>query len=88
MFKDPVVKLGRLRKGDCFMLNQEPYIVKKTYWNRFPPMIKLKMYVCQMKFEDFERHLLADEDVYRISRLLFDNLVLENQQDDGTREHG
>ena len=68
------------------MLNQEPYIVKRTYWNRFPPMIKLKMYVCQMKFENFERHLLADEDVYRISRLLFDNLVLEKQQDDGTRE--
>lgn len=72
--KEPEVKLRALRNGDCFMFNRQAYIVKKTFWENLG-MLKRKVYVCRMKFNDYDTHFLPDEDVYRISRGLYDILV-------------
>lgn len=74
MFKEPAVKLSELRKGNCFMFNGQPYIVKRTYWQDLK-LLKRKVYVCRMKFEDYDWHTIGDIDIYRISRDLFDILV-------------
>lgn len=73
MFKKPVVKLDVLRKGDCFMFNGQPYIVNKTFWEDLE-LFKRKIYVCRMKFEDYDWHTTGDIEIYRISRALFDIL--------------
>lgn len=74
MFKEPVVKLSKLRKVDCFIFNGQPYIVKRTYWQDLK-LLKRKVYVCKMKFEDYDWHTIGDIDIYRISRDLFGILV-------------
>lgn len=51
MFKEPEVKLRALRKGNCFMFNRQAYIVKRTYWEDLG-MLKHKVYVCRMKFNN------------------------------------
>ena len=51
MIKEPEVKLLKLKKGDCFMYNRFPYIVKDIYWEDLG-MLKRKVYICQMKFDD------------------------------------
>ena len=80
MINRPEVKLRVLKKGDCFMFNQEPYKISKTYWENLG-LLKHKVYVCRMKFEDYDTHFLPDIDVYRISCDLFDLLVTaENKE--------
>ena len=74
MFKEPVARLSKLRKGDYFMYNAQPYIVKNTYWDR-SGLFKRKIYVCRMKFEDHNWHTVEDIGIYRISRGLFDLFV-------------
>lgn len=74
MITEPEVKLAKLKKGDCFMYNRFPYIVKNIYWEDLG-MIKRKVYICRMKFDDYDTPLLPGTDVYRISRELFDMLV-------------
>lgn len=80
MFKEPEVKLSALRKGNCFMFNRQAYIVKRTYWEDLG-MLKRKVYVCRMKFGDYDTHFLPNEDVYRISRGLFDILVQSDNKE-------
>ena len=77
MIKEPEVKLSELKKGDCFMFNRDPYIIMKTYWENLG-MMKRKIYVCRMKFDDCDSFMLSNTDVYRISRGLFDLLVRIN----------
>lgn len=74
MFKKPEVKLSALKKGDCFMFNNAPYIIEKTFWEDLG-MMKRKVYVCRMKFENHDSFILPNTDIYRISRGLFDLLV-------------
>lgn len=80
MFKEPIAKLNELRKGDCFMFNGQPYIVKKTFWEDLK-LFRLKVYVCRMKFEDYDWHTIGDIEVYRKSRALFDILVQSENED-------
>lgn len=72
--KEPESKLSKLRSGNCFIFNRQPYIVISSYWEDLV-IIKRKMYVCRMKFEDYDTHFSATEDIYHISRGLFDILV-------------
>ncbi len=74
MFEQPEVQLSALKKGDCFMFNREPYIVKGTYWENLR-LFKRKIYMCRMKFSVYDAHFSPDTEVYRISRELFDMLV-------------
>lgn len=74
MFKEPEVQLSALRKGDCFMFNGEPYIVKKTYWKDLG-MIRQKIWVSTMKFDNRAWHSIGDITVYRISKGLYDLLI-------------
>lgn len=78
-FENPKARLRQLRKGDCFMLYGNPYIVIRTYWSKAGPF-KLKKYICKMKFNELECGFTSDVEVYRISRLLFDELVQGEQQ--------
>lgn len=80
MIKEPEVKLLKLKKGDCFMYNRFPYIVKDIYWEDLG-MLKRKVYICQMKFDDYDTPLLPDTDVFRISRGLFDLLVQTDEKE-------
>lgn len=79
MFKEPEVQLSALRKGDCFMFNRQAYIIKRTCWNG-DHFLKRKVYICRMKFSDYDTSFLARETVYRISRGLFDILVQANNE--------
>lgn len=74
MIENPVVQLSALKKGDCFMFNGEPYIVKKTYWEDLG-MIKRKVWVSTMKFNNHDWHSTGDIIIYRISKDLYDILV-------------
>ena len=78
-FENPKAQLRQLRKGDCFMLYGNPYIVIRTYWSKAGPF-KLKKYICKMKFDELECGFTSDVEVYRISRFLFDVLVQGEQQ--------
>lgn len=80
MFKEPVPKLSELRKGDCFMFNGQPYIVKKTFWEDLE-LFRRKIYICRMKFEDYDWHTVGSITIYRISRALFDILVQSDNKD-------
>lgn len=70
MFKEPEVKLSALKKGDCFMFNRQAYIVKKISWGGLG-LFGRKVYVCRMKFDDYDTLFMPDEYVYRISRVLY-----------------
>ena len=70
----PEVKLSMLKKNNCFMYNREPYQIIRTYWENLG-LIKRKIYVCRMKFENYDTHFLPDTDVYHISYGLFNSLV-------------
>ena len=74
MITNPEVQLSALKKGDCFMFNGEPYIVKKTYWVDLG-MIKRKVWVSTMKFDNHDWHSIGDITVYRISKGLYDLLI-------------
>lgn len=74
MYKEPEVNLSDLRKGDCFMYNRQPCIVKKTFYENHG-FLKIKTYICRMKFDDYDFACLGDTDVYRISKNLFDILI-------------
>ena len=74
MIENPEVQLSVLEKGDCFMYNGEPYIVKKIYWEDLG-LIKRKVWVSRMKFENHDWHSVGDITVYRISKELYDLLV-------------
>lgn len=80
MFKEPEAKLSALKKGDCFMFNRQAYIVKRIFWENLE-LFKRKVYVCRMKFDDHDTHFLPDEDVYRISRGLYDILVQTDKEE-------
>jgi hypothetical protein len=81
MYKKPEVKLGALRKGDCFMFNNSPYIVTKTFWEDIG-LIKRKVYECREKYHGWEYNFIRDTDVYRISRALFDIIVQGEESTD------
>ncbi|MEG2151133.1 MAG: hypothetical protein RRY36_07950 [Bacteroidaceae bacterium] len=74
MIEQPEVQLSTLNSGDCFMFNGQPYIVKRTFWQNLG-MLKFKIWVCRMKFDNYDWHTVGDVTVYRISRGLFDFLV-------------
>lgn len=76
MIKDPEVQLSALKKSDCFMFNCEPYIVKRTYWEDLG-MLKRKIWVSTMKFDNRDWHSVGNIDVYQISKGLYD--LLEKQ---------
>lgn len=79
MIENPEVQLSTLKKGDCFMFNGEPYIVKRTYMEDLG-MIKQKIWVSTMKFNNMDWHSIGDIDIYRISRGLFDILVQADKE--------
>ena len=74
MITNPQCKLAIMKKGDCFMFNGQPYIIKEIFWEDLG-MLKRKVYVCRMKFDDYDSHFLPDTDVYQISKGLHDLLV-------------
>ena len=74
MIENPEVQLSVLEKGDCFMFNGEPYIVKKIYWENLGVLIR-KIWVSRMKFENHDWHSVGDITVYRISKELYDLLI-------------
>jgi hypothetical protein len=74
MIENPEVQLQALKKGDCFMFNGEPYIVKRIYWANLG-MIKRKTWVSTMKFDNHDWHSTGDITVYHISKGLYDLLI-------------
>lgn len=74
MIKKPEVQLSALKKGNCFMFNGEPFIIKKTYWEGLG-MFKRKVWVSTMKFDNREWHSVGDITVYQISKGLYDLLI-------------
>ncbi len=81
MIENPKCKLGTLKKGDCFMFNRQPCIIKRIFWEDLG-ILKRKVYVCHMKFADYDSHFLPDADVYQISKGLHDLLVeTENEEE-------
>lgn len=74
MIENPEVQLSTLKQGDCFMFNGEPYIVNKTYWEDLD-MLKRKIWVSTMKFNNTPWHSIGDIIVYRISKGLYDLLI-------------
>lgn len=74
MIRNPETTIHQLKKGDCFMYNREPYIVRSTYWENLG-MIKIKIFVMRMKFDSHDWHTRDNLKVYRISRGLYDLLV-------------
>lgn len=74
MIENPEVQLSTLKQGDCFMFNGEPYIVKRTYWENLG-MLKRKIWVSTMKFNNIPWHSTGDILVYRISKGLYDLLI-------------
>ncbi len=74
MIKNPVVQLSELKKGDCFMFNGEPYIVKRIYWEDLG-LLKRKVWVSTMKFDNNDWHSIGDIEIYRISKGLYDLLI-------------
>lgn len=81
MIKQPEVELSTLKSGDCFMFNGQPYIVKRTFWQDLG-MLKRKIWVCRMKFDNYDWHTVGDVTVYRISKGLFDLLVQTNNEEE------
>lgn len=81
MIEKPECKLGTLKRGDCFMFNGEPYRVKEKALENLG-MLKRKVYICRMKFADYDTPFLPDTGVYRISKGLYDLLVkTENEEE-------
>lgn len=74
MIENPQFKLGTLKKGDCFMFNRQPYLIKRILWEDLE-ILKRKVWVCHMKFCDYDSHFLPNTEYYQISRGLYDLLV-------------
>ena len=74
MIKNPEVQLSELKKGECFMFNGEPYIVKRIYWEDLV-LFKRKVWVSTMKFNNIDWHSIGGIEVYRISKGLYDLLI-------------
>ena len=74
MIQNPEVQLSTLKKGDCFMFYGEPYIVNKTYWEDLG-LLRRKIWVSTMKFNNIPWHSIGDITVYRISKGLYDLLI-------------
>ena len=74
--KKPIKKLFCLNKGDCFMFNGKPYIIKKTYWQNYG-MLKRKIWICEMKFDKKEWCTTGNIDIYQISKDMYE-LLIEN----------
>lgn len=74
MIENPEVQLSALKKGECFMFNGEPYIVKRIYWEDLV-LFKRKVWVSTMKFNNIDWHSIGDIEVYRISKGLYDLLI-------------
>ena len=74
MIENPEVQLSALKKGECFMLNGEPQIVKRIYWEDFG-LLKRKVWVSAMKFNNNDWHSIGDVEVYKISKGLYDLLI-------------
>lgn len=46
-----MIELQELKIGDCFIFNNEPYIIKRVYWEDLG-LFTCKRYVCKMKFKE------------------------------------
>ena len=58
MIENPEVQLSELKKGECFMFNGEPYIVKRIYWEDLG-LLKRKVWVSTMKFDNSDWHSIG-----------------------------
>lgn len=74
MIQNPEVQLSTLKQDDCFMFYGEPYIVNKTYWEDLG-LLKRKIWVSTMKFNNIPWHFTGDMTVYHISKGLYDLLI-------------
>lgn len=74
MIENPEVQLSKLKKGECFMFNGEPYIVKRIYWEDLG-LLKRKVWVSTMKFDNSDWHSIGHIEVYQISKGLYDLLI-------------
>lgn len=74
-----VTKIRKLKKGDCFVFQRAPYVVKDIYWESFG-MMKIKVYILQMKFDNHDWHTRDDLTVYKISKTVYDLLEKEEKK--------
>ena len=51
-------------------------IVKKTYYENYG-MLKRKIWICEMKFDNKEWHTIGNIDIYQISKDMYE-LLIEN----------
>ena len=56
------------------MFNGEPYIVKRIYWEDLG-LLKRKVWVSTMKFDNSDWHSIGHIEVYQISKGLYDLLI-------------
>lgn len=83
MIEKPECKLGSLKRGDCFIFNDRPFIIKGTYWEN-SRLFKQQVFICRAKFADYDSFFSPYTDAYQISKGLYDLLIETNNEEEKT----